>query len=338
MKTKTPTIKDIAVEAGVSKSAVSRALLGQGEVSPATKDRVERAAHKLGYVANAMAAGMRTSATRTLGVVFRDVTRPFYAELYAAMQQRAEVRGYRVVTATSAGELDVADALGALRALISLQVDGLIIASAKLPSEQITPYVDRVPIVVAGRKESHPAITSVYCDDIDGGTALASYLLQLGHRRIAVPLVDEAYSLSQHTRGSAMIEKITRSGAEAVVHPVPSDLATVEVVDSALSDPSITAMMCPTDSSMMDVLEALRLLAKSAPADLSITGYDGLGPLAAPFLGLTTYHQPVVEIGHSAIDLLVDSIADSTRIGDHVALTGHVVRGRTTAAARPMKR
>jgi DNA-binding LacI/PurR family transcriptional regulator len=330
-RTKAPTIIDIATEAGVSKSAVSRALLGQGEVSAETRERVERAANKLGYVANAMARGLVSSSTKTLGVVLRDVTRPFYASLYAAMQARAEESGYRIVTSTSAGELNVAGALGALRSLVSLQVDGLIIASAKLPSERIVPFIERVPIVVAGRRESHARITSVYCDDVEGGALLADHLIDLGHRRIAVAVVEESYSLSQHTRGTSMISRIRARGGEAMPMPVPDDSSVRDVVDSVLAEPVVTALMCPTDMAMMDALDQLRLRDRSAPADLSVTGYDGLGPLASPFLGLSTFRQPVEEIGHISVDLLIQAIAGETEPGQHVALSGHVLSGRTTA-------
>ncbi|HEX8508384.1 MAG TPA: LacI family DNA-binding transcriptional regulator, partial [Propionibacteriaceae bacterium] len=105
VRTKAPTILDVALEAGVSKSAVSRALLGQGEVSNHTRDRIQRAADKLGYVTNAMARGLVSSSTHTLGLVLRDVTRPFYAELQYGMQVQAERRGYQLVTITSARDL-----------------------------------------------------------------------------------------------------------------------------------------------------------------------------------------------------------------------------------------
>lgn len=331
-RTKAPTILDIAAEAGVSKSAVSRALRGSDDVSPESRAKVERAAKKLGYVANAMARGMRTS-SHTLGVVLRDVKRPYYAWLQAAMQQEAEIRGYQVVTMTSAGELEVADAMRALRNLISLQVDGLVIASARLPSEEIVPFIDRVPIVVAGRKETSVGITSVFCDDADGGRMLADHLLALGHRRIAVVLVDEEYSLSQQARGIAMISAIRRAGAEAVVWDASSDTRTAEAVALRLNDSKVTAIMCPTDTAVMDVLEVLRQRGLSAPADYAVTGYDGFGPLAAPYLGLTTLRQPVEEIGRTAVDLLVDKIEGRNAHDSLVSLRGTVLIGRTATVA-----
>jgi DNA-binding LacI/PurR family transcriptional regulator len=328
---KAPTIVDVAAEAGVSKSAVSRALLGQGEVSADTRERVERAAQKLGYVANAMARGLVSSQTKTIGVVLRDVTRPFYAWLQAGMQLQAENRGYQIVTVTSAGELEIADALRALTTLVSLQVDGLVIASARLPSEEIVPFIDRVPVVVAGRRETSRGITSVFCDDVDGGHVLADHLLQLGHKRVAVVLVDRSYSLSQNARGVAMVERIRDAGATAVVWEVAADLHAGEMVDSQLDGCDVTAIMCPTDSAMMDVLEVLRRRDKVAPDDFAVTGYDGFGPLASPYLGLTTFRQPVEEIGRTAIDLLVDRIEGRTDQDRLVALRGSLVVGRTAS-------
>lgn len=335
MRTKAPTILDIALEAGVSKSAVSRALLGQGEVSAKTRDRIERAAEKLGYVANAMARGLVSSRTKTLGVVLRDVTRPFYAELQAGMQIQAERRGYQIVTATSAGELEVADALRALKSLISLQVDGLAIASARLPSEEIVPFIERVPIVVAGRRETGQGITSVFCDDVDGGRQLADHLLQLGHRSIAVLLVDRAYSLSQNARGMAMIERIRNAGGTPVVWEVAADTDAGSAAAAQLADAGVTALMCPTDTSMLDVLEVLRLRGKSAPQDYAVTGYDGFGPLSAAFLGLTTFRQPVREIGRTSIDLLLDKVEGISTQDRLVALRGDLVVGRTAREHRP---
>lgn len=330
-RAKAPTILDIAAEAGVSKSAVSRALRGSDDVSPETRRKVESAAKQLGYVANAMAQGMRTS-SRTLGVVLRDVKRPYYAWLQVAMQQEAESRGYQLVTMTSAEDLEVPDALRALRALISLQVDGLAIASARLPSDEIVPFVDRVPIVVAGRKETSRGITSVFCDNAYGGRALAEHLLGLGHRRIAVVLVDKSYSLSQNIAGSSMISTIRDAGAEAVAWDVVSDREAGAVVSTHLAGSSATAIMCPTDSSMIDVLEVLRQRGLSAPEDYSVTGYDGTGPLSSPYLGLTTFHQPVEEIGRSSIGLLIDKVEGRSTHDSLVSLRGSVIAGRTAAA------
>jgi DNA-binding LacI/PurR family transcriptional regulator len=328
-RAKTPTIIDIATEAGVSKSSVSRALLGQGRVNEATRKRIEEAANRLGYVANAMARGLVSARTKTLGVVLRDVRKPYYAYLQAGMQSQAERRDYRIVATTNAGELEVADALREIKNLISLQVDGLVIAPARLPSAQFVPFLERLPIVVAGRHEKSRGISSVACDDTDGGHTLAQHLIELGHRRIAVVLVDKSYSLRYSSRGNAMIDAISSAGATPIVWNSPTDLAAAEIVRARIGDADVSAIMCPTDTAAMDVLEVLRQRGKSALADHAVTGYDGFGPLAAPYLGLTTFRQPVEEMGRTAVDLLIDRIEGRTDQDRFVSLRGLVVPGRT---------
>lgn len=324
-----PTILDVAVEAGVSKSVVSRALLGQGAVSKAARERVEGAAVRLGYVANGMARGLVSARTHTLGAVLRDLTRPFYGELLAGMQRAAENRGYQVITVTSAGELEVPDALRTLKSLVSLQVDGLVIASARLPSEDIVPFVDRTPIVVSGRAETSPGITSVFSDEDFGGRLMAEHVLGLGHEQVAVAVVDRFYSLSQHARGMAMVKRIQELNSCVETWAAGKDADIASVVAARLDGSSVTAIMCPTDGSAVDVMEALRVRGMSAPNDMTVTGYDAIGPLAAPFLGITSYRVPVVEIGRTSVDLLVDKIEGRTQGDQLVALRGTLIEGRT---------
>jgi len=326
---KTPTILDIAAAAGVSKSAVSRALSGQGEVSPESRKRIEVTAKRLGYVANAMARSLVSSRTKTLGVVLRDVKKPYYAYLQAGMQAQAERRDFRIVTTTNAGVLEVEDALREITNLLSLQVEGLVIAPARLPPADYVPFLGRVPIVVAGRREISRGISSVACDDADGGHSLAEHLLQLGHRKIAVLLVDASYSQRYHAPGLAMIDRIRAGGGVATVWETSTDLVASDVVRSELGTADVTAIMCPTDSSAMEVLEFLRQRGDSTFARYSVTGYDGFGPLAAPYIGLSTFRKPIEEIGRTAIDLLVDRIEERTDQDRFVSLRGVVVPGRT---------
>ncbi len=324
-----PTIIDIAEEAGVSKSAVSRALLGQGDVSPATRKKVEAAAQKLGYVANAVARSLVSARTRTLGVVLRDARKPYYSFLQASMQERAAERGYRLVTTTNSGDLEVEDAIREITNLISLQVDGILIAPARLPTDKFLPFLSRVPIVVAGRRETAPGLDSVASDDWDGGQSLARHLLQLGHRHIAVLLVDQEYSQRYHTRGKAMISAISEAGAYPLVWHTHTDLAADQVVSASRDLADVTALMCPTDGAAMDVLETLRLVSPEGTIRHSVTGYGGYGPLAAPYLGLSTFRDPQEEIGHAAVDLLADKIDGRTTHDRSVTLRGVVVPGRT---------
>ncbi len=334
-RSKSPTIVDVAREAGVSKSAVSRALLGQGDVSPATIEHVRAVAERLGYVPNAMARGLVSQRTKTLGVVLRDTTIQFYGYLQAAMQRRAAELGYEVVSVTGVDELTVDDARLALRSLIALRVDGLIVSSAQLAGEDLLRYVDRVPIVVAGHADYAEGIVSVHCDEADGGARLAEYVARLGHRTVAVLLVSEEDSSSQYARGTAMIQTLRELGVAVRV----IDLGTYRgpvgpAVVTALADPAITALMCPTDIAMVKVLEELRVRGVPVPEQVSVTGYDAFGYLAEPLFGFTSFRQPIEDIGRTAVDRLVEWIEKGAASETRTAIRGAVVPGRTTGPPR----
>jgi DNA-binding LacI/PurR family transcriptional regulator len=334
-KAKSPTIIDVAREAGVSKSAVSRALLGQGDVSAETVERVRAVADRLGYVPNAMARGLVSQRTQTLGVVLRDVTNPFYGHLHAAMQQRATQLGYKVVAVTGVEELTAEDARSALRSLIALRVDGLIVCSAQLPGDDLVRYVDRLPIVVAGRAEYADGVVSVHCDEEDGGARIAEFVARLGHREVAVLLVRESESASQNARGRAMVATLRAYGVSVRVIDVDSYRGPAgSAVVAALADPGITAVMCPTDLVMARVLEVLRTRDIPVPDQLSVTGYDAIGYLAEPLLGFTSFRQPIEAIGATAVDRVVQWIEDGRPSETRTAIVGELVPGRTTAPPR----
>jgi DNA-binding LacI/PurR family transcriptional regulator len=328
-RTKQPTIIDVAERAGVSKSVVSRALRGQVGVNEETRTRVVSAAADLGYVANAMAVGLVKATTRTIGVILRDPTRAFYGELLAGMQSEAETSEYQLVSVTSAQDLGVEEARSALFRLISLRVDGLIVASAQLPAEHIVPYIDRVPVVIAGRHELSHNITSVFSDDEYGGRLMAERVLTLGHRHVAVILVEPSYSASQHARSAAMIRTLRAADASPEVWDVKSDGDARSVAAERIIDSRATAIMCPTDLVAVEVLEILRRRGQSAPNDISVTGYDGIGPLATDYLGLSTFQVPVRDIGKTAIALLVEKMREDNQPDRGVALKGTVSVGRT---------
>jgi len=251
------------------------------------------------------------------------------------MQRRATQLGYGLVSITGVDELTADDAREALRSLIALRVDGLIVCSAQLSGEELIRYVDRVPIVVAGRPEYAPGVVSVHGDEEDGGGRIAEYVARLGHSEVAVLLVAENESASQHARGMAMIARLRQMGAHVRV----IELDTYRGADSSavvtvLADPAITALMCPNDVAMVKILEELRTRGVPVPERISVTGYDGFGYLAEPYFGFTSFRQPIAEIGTTAVDRLVGWIENGPPAETRTAIRGELLPGRTTAPLR----
>lgn len=327
------TIIDVAQAALVSKSVVSRVLTGRGSVSEATRHRVLTAADELGYIVNAVASAMVSRRTHTLGAFVRDASTPFYGYLLTSMQERAAVHGYRVVTATGSGRFALEDERRALEALVSLQVEGLLVCSGGLPVDQVLPMAERIPLVVAGRPESHPSLTSVYCDEDGGGVGLAEHVAELGHSRVAVVRLTPQQSLTMAPRTAAMSRRLRELDVD-VLEVAGHDAEDVQdVVERALAA-DVTALMTPSDHYTLSALESLQRKGLRAPDDLSVTGYDGIGWLASPFVGLTTWVQPLDEIGHHAVDAVVGQLDDAKGANQHLALPGRLRPGRTLADLR----
>lgn len=129
-----------------------------------------------------------------------------------------------------------------------------------------------------------------------------------------------------------MIECIRNGGCSPIVWKVAVDADVGNVIAAMIAEPGVTAIMCPTDGSMLDVLEVLRLQGQYAPDDFAVTGYDGFGPWAAPYLGLTTFRQPVRDIGRTSVDLLVDRIEGKSDQDRLVVLKGTLISGRTAGS------
>jgi DNA-binding LacI/PurR family transcriptional regulator len=246
-RVRNPTILDVARLAGVSKSVVSRVLTGRGSVGAPARRRVLDAASELGYVVNAVARAMAAHRTHTLGVFVRDAATPFYGHLLTAMQERASHHGYRVVTATGSGKFEVAAECRALETLVMLQVEGLVVCSGLLPAHDVVPFAERIPTIVAGRPETHASITSVFCDEDEGGARLAEHVVGLGHRTVAVVRLDADQSLTMAPRTAAMARRLRELGA-AVVEMAGGQVDELASVAQALGEaPAVTAVMAPSD-------------------------------------------------------------------------------------------
>ncbi|MEV5714736.1 LacI family DNA-binding transcriptional regulator [Amycolatopsis mediterranei] len=326
-----PTIIDVARHAGVSKSVVSRVVSGRGSVGEETRQRVLDAARELGYVVNAVARAMVAHRTYTVGAFVRDAATPFYGYLLTAMQERAASHGYRVVTATGSGRFAVADEFRALESLAMLRVEALIVCSGILPAERIVPFAQRLPTVVAGRPETHESITSVYCDEAEGGAALADHLVELGHRAVAVITVPRESSVTMGPRTTAMARRLRERGARVLEIAGPQREAAGSWVTELQRHEDITAVMAPSDRHALALLEQLQLRNIAVPGTVSVTGYDGIGDLASPLIGLTHWRQPIELIGERAVDAVVRLLDGEQPPDHHQAISGSLVPGRTTA-------
>lgn len=323
----TISILDVAAAAGVSKSTASRALLGVGDVAEKTRQRVERVAREIGYVKDFNAHALKSGRSRTIAIYVRSVQLSYYGELIAAIQAHLEEAEYRVAI-VSATPSDTRP----LETLLALRPAAAVIASGRVPLASLRGH-RKIPIVLAGSSVTESSLSSVG-DDGAGCDVLASRLVDVGHRRVAVPAIPLGRSRTLAPRSDRMRQALLERGVEVVeiATSAPDDAPDEAQLRAALGD--VTAIMCPNDPVLVHVWNLLQAWGLNVPGDVSLTGYDGAGQLASPAIGLTTWAQPLADIGRHVADELVRRLKDPDAKPAHISLPGRLIPGRTLGAPR----
>jgi LacI family transcriptional regulator len=180
------TIREVATRAGVSVATASRALNGGGYASEETKQRVNLAARELGYKPNAAARSLKLQRTKTVGLMVADVINPFYSYLADGVLACAKRLGYHVIL--SATNEDPMMEREYLEVLMENRVDGIITVPT---GHNLTVWREAIDLgtrlVLVDREIAGlPDVDAVLVDNVRGAREATSYLLGLGHRRIAI--------------------------------------------------------------------------------------------------------------------------------------------------------
>jgi DNA-binding LacI/PurR family transcriptional regulator len=329
-------IKDVARAAGVSHSTVSRALAHSPLIPEATRRRVERAAHKLGYTPNAMARGLVTRHSRAIGVIVTSIADPFVAEIVRGIEQLAGDHGYRVVLSTSHNNPE--REVNAVKALREWRVDSVIVASSRVGA-LYQPLLKEIgaPIVLINNQshQASRAIHSIAVDDVRGGELATRHLIELGHRVIGHVRGPASHRAAQN-RLRGYRRALQRAGVPYDSTLVVNGDGRVEGGEQVLRllehQPVPTAIFCYNDMTAIGALRALRSRGWRVPRDLSLVGFDNI--LLASYVDppLTTIAQPMFEMGQRAMEMALTLIrAPRARVAD-VTIQGELIVRASTRA------
>jgi LacI family transcriptional regulator len=322
---------DIARAAGVSRSTASRALRGEGRVSPETVERVKRVAQSLGYVPDLRASALASKSLNTVGIMLRASERSFYGEIAARIQSGLERRGMDLIIANGGGS-DTSQ-MRAVNSLLGRKVAGLIIASGRA-SIAVAQYAASFgPVALVGLSSPSPTIDSIVIDP-DSERYLARRVLAQGHRVVAVTTALADVSRTLHDRAEIFISELRAGGADVVdIGPAAEGGEAVDRAVATAVDAGATAIMTGDDTTMLAVLERLADQGVAVPRQMSVTGFDGVGVFASPLLGFTTMRQPVEQLGDTAVRLLTSRISGVASQARHLCIPGQYLPGRTLGSA-----
>jgi len=303
-----PTIVDVAARAGVSKSLVSLAMRGDPRVGEASRLRIEQAAEELGYRTNWAARSLSTLRSGTVGVLVADLHNPWFVEIVDPLRSVLHEAGLdtlltsAVMPGPRAGEgarLDV----GAVEALRSLKVEGLVVVGSLPDHSGLAAAVGDVPVVVAGAGRQGLARADVVrSDDAAGAGLVVDHLVARGHRRIA------------HLGGAGgeVADERAAGYRAAMARHGLADRCRVEACDFTeeaghtgavrlLDGPSRpTAITVVNDLAAVGALAGALEAGVAVPAELAVTGYDDTFFAAIPQVSLTSVNPDNGAIGTGA--------------------------------------
>ena len=298
MTRRKPTSMDVAREAGVSQSAVSRTFTPGASVAQGTRERVYEAAERLGYRPNAIARSLITRRSNIIAMAVSYFDNHFYPELVQGLSNACQARGYHILLFT-AGEGEAADR--ELQRVLDYQIDGLVLASVSLSSQIASRCQEAgVPVVMVNRVSDAPTASRIVGANEHGGRTIAHFLAAGGHQRIAyLAGVEESSTNRDRERGfiAGLAQCRQRLHASAVgnYHAGQAAAAACALMQSTCPP---DAIFCANDHMAIAVMDALRSglglgLGLDVPGDVSIIGFDDVGPARWPTYALTTFSQPV---------------------------------------------
>jgi LacI family repressor for deo operon, udp, cdd, tsx, nupC, and nupG len=327
-----PTMADVARLAGVTPGTVSRALAGSPLVTAETRARIDATVHATGYVIHHAARNLRENRSRQVLIALPNIANPFFAEVVAEAEEAAQAAGYGVLIGNTAERPDGDSKIA--QNLLTGAVDGLLLNIGHVPAElaglqDIGRKVVAVAVPIPGF-----AITSVAIDQVSAAKEAVSYLIALGHRRIAhiggPPSVTsegrlKGYRLALSSAGIAPNDALVRFGHNTI--PSGQAAATELLADSTRP----TALFCANDEMAIGAIIAAKSIGLRVPGDLSVVGFDDIEMAAFYDPPLTTIHQPRREIGRVGLtELLALLEGRRKRSGRRITLEHSlIVRGST---------
>ena len=315
-----PSIYDIAREAGVSPSTVSRALSKPGRVSFATAEHIRGVANRLGYRVTPAHRSLDGDGPRTLAMMVADITNPVFFGMIRGAERTALHAGYTLVLAESQ-EVEENERQALERLLPS--VAGLVLTSSRLADGAVRTLAKRTPLVVLNRLVDQ--VPSVACDNIKAMKKVVEHLGGHGHRSITyLAGPDASWANGQRWRG------LLEAGHELdlTVRRLGPFLPTVaggRQAASAWAGARTTAVVTYNDLLAIGFLEAVTAAGVRVPEQVSVVGFDDIRDASLVRPRLTSVRSPLVSLGSAAVNHLLRTRTLPVHSDDRVVLPAQVV-------------
>nr|WP_184802085.1 LacI family DNA-binding transcriptional regulator [Kribbella italica] len=332
---KRPTVQDVAREAGVSPSTVSRALHTRGYASPEVRERVQAAANRIGYVLDHNARNLRSRTSTSIGVLISDLRNPFYADLAAGIEEELRAAEYQMVLVNDNG--DPAEEMRAAETLLAMRVPGVIVTPVTAACPRIL-QDNGVHVVCADRELGRSGSDVVLSDNKAGARELTEHLIGLGHTRIGF-LIDETKWSTGAGRLAGFRAAHADHGLEVdeqlIAYTSFDAVAAQETTRELLDSLDMTAIVAANNVLAQGALAEIKRRRWKIPRRISLAAYDDVPWMSLVAPALTTVDQHTVELGRNCARLLLARIRGELPARRRIVRVAPrlIVRGSTGPAA-----
>lgn len=326
------TIYDVAREAKVSMATVSRVVNGNPNVKPATRKKVMEVIDRLGYRPNAVARGLASKKTTTVGLIIPDISNIFFAELARGIEDIATMYKYNIILSNS--DENTEKELHLLNTMLGKQVDGLIFMGANITEEHMEEFKKSpVPIVLAGSLEDTKQIPSVNINYEAAAYDSVKDFIDKGHTKIALIISNfeepiNVKKLAGYKR--ALAENNIPFKEEFVIEgdfSYDSGIEAGERLSDLTEIPS--AILVGADEMAVGVVHAIQDKGYNVPQDIEVISFDNTKLTLMVRPQLTTVVQPLYDIGAVAMRLLT-KLMNKEEVEDNTVVLPHRIEKRNS--------
>jgi DNA-binding LacI/PurR family transcriptional regulator len=316
----------VAEHAGVSQSAVSRTFTPGASISSKTRTKVLASAKQLGYRPNAIARSLVSSRSRIIAVVMAYLENLFYPDVLEELGRALAAENYHLLLFT--GFMD-RDSDPVFDQLMQYRVDGIILASTSLSSELSEECANAgIPVVLFNRTTERDAVSSVTTRNREGGKRIADFLVAGGHRSFGY-IAGLENSSTNRDRFQGYAEALDGHGFSDIVvetgnYSRPDAEAAARKMLSRPDRPE--ALFVANDHMAVAVMDVARYeFGLRIPEDISVIGYDDVGPARWTSYDITSMSQPLKRMVEATVDILMDQIASGEIEAEHRILKGDLM-------------
>ena len=301
------TIYDVAREANVSMATVSRVVNGNPNVKPTTRKKVLATIERLGYRPNAVARGLASKKTTTVGAIIPDISSIFFAELARGIEDIATMYKYNIILSNS--DQNKEKELQLINNMLEKQVDGIIFMGGDISEEHVQQFkTSSVPVVLAATYDEKDAMPSVNIDYEQAAYEAVKFLIENEVNQPAFVSGPEDTHINQLKYDGYM------RALKGSSFPINEDLiiksdytydSGIEAVNQLLELENVpTAIFVASDEMALGVIHGAQDKGYKVPEDIEVVGFDNtrLATMVRPTL--STVVQPMYDIGAVAMRLL----------------------------------